>query len=720
MLSIFGSVQGNIIGLVYFILFQTAGIVTVVSLYPSEKRRVHFLGGSVLGSVMLQWLPILFSFIFGFNKTSHRFALVFAIFLATGIAVYKLKGLKAANSFGKLNFATILSNKLILGLMFALVLFFAYLCYTHILQPEADGALHTGQSTYGDMSMHLGFITSLAAQDVFPPEYSIMTGEKLCYPFLCDSISSSIYIWGSSLRFAYILPMLVAFVQVLFAVYLFALDWLKSKAKATLAFILFFFNGGLGFIYFMDLSKDSSLSFGDIFNGFYTTPTNLTDNNIRWVNIIIDMLLPQRATLFGYSVLFVYIWLLYKAVFEKNYKLYPLCAVLAGALPMIHTHSFLAAALIGAAWMLVILCNGAGIFTKVKTPGKYMFGCFFVLMFVLSFVKQRFQNADCVASGSIFMVICFIGIGILTLFGIALLIYVLVVKKGNHKKETTYHFIFLLAIVSLSLWQLFYWTFNQVGNSGFNTGMFNWGNLGENYFWFYLKNWGVVFIILIPALLNLNRRMTAVGFGAAVIWFVLELIVFTPNPYDNNKLLYVVFLFLVCIAADYAVDLFGTFRNNRLPGTYFYAIVFILLSVVSALLSMGREAVSDYWAYSDTQIDVAEYLVRTTDPEDVFLTDERHLNEVTALAGRNIVNGSGVYLGPHGIYSAQRVEDVKKMFEEPALSKELFIQYNVKYVIISSYERSAYSLDEVYFMNNYDIVYISGDTIVFKVPEWDG
>ena len=55
---------------------------------------------------------------------------------------------------------------------------------------------------------------------------------------------------------------------------------------------------GFGFVYFL---KDAA-TFKGIFTGFYTTPTNYTTKNIVWVNPIVDLLIPQRATLFGWAV----------------------------------------------------------------------------------------------------------------------------------------------------------------------------------------------------------------------------------------------------------------------------------------------------------------------------------------------------------------------------------------------------------------------------------
>ena len=112
--------------------------------------------------------------------------------------------------------------------MVILFVFYYLLVSSHSIPIGENGEIRTGQCGYGDMNMHLGFITSIANQQVFPPDYSIMPGVKLAYPFLCDSNSSSIYIFGSSLRVAYMLPMLVAFFQVMLGVYCLGKVFLKN------------------------------------------------------------------------------------------------------------------------------------------------------------------------------------------------------------------------------------------------------------------------------------------------------------------------------------------------------------------------------------------------------------------------------------------------------------------------------------------------------------
>lgn len=699
--------MGNIAGSLYFFYFQAVGLLLGCCFFRKKDWVTKLLTGSVLGSVLLCWAPALLAFFLDFSVNAHLAAAVFCGICAgcMGIRQKRTGDFPLIDLPAKEQRRAFWKRHRVFLILFALTfLLFLYLLFTHTLLPKEDG-LHTGQCSYGDMNMHLGFITSIARQQTFPPFYSISPGDKLCYPFLCDSNSSSLYLFGASLRFAYMLPMAAAFLQVSAGFYCIAYSWLKKAQKACLAWYLFFYNGGLGFLYFIDWSAGEHYQLSDIFTGYYTTPTNLVGNNIRWVNLIVDMLLPQRSTLFGYAVLFTAVWLLWRAVYGQEKELFPAAAVLGGALPMINTHSFLAFGLIGASWLLAELGRRL-IKTPVRYPGKKLFIGFLVFMCVLQYINGR-ENA---IPPDRFLKIALAGIGVLVLLGIFLLVQY--IKEFGARELLSGWGLYLGILLVLALPQLFIWTFSQAAGEGFTQGHFNWANQGDAYLWFYIKNWGVMLLLMVPALLYCSRRNFSVLFAAFVIWYVVELIAFSPNTYDNNKLLYVAFLFLCCISADYGYEIYRRWR--KLPGIKGLALCFLLLGGVSAILSMGREAVSDYLVYSNDQINAAAFVEAETPADATFLTNDRHVNEVAALTGRNIVSGAGVYLGPHGIYDEERAEDVKQMYESPQESAELYKKYNVDYILISSWERGNYEIQEEVFDALYPVCYSGGEVKIYR------
>ena len=303
--------------------------------------------GSAAGSVLLMWLPSLWAFLFSFSITAHVLALISLLLLTVGAVFLKRPKLLPNDFPGKHKAFCRAERTLLLPL--GLWLLFVFLVL-HSFRYQ-NGEIWSSQCTYGDMSMHLGFITSIAEQKTFPPMYSILPGVKLSYPFLSDSISSSLYLLGAPLRFAYVLPMLFAGAQVFFGAHLFWQRWLRDKAKTALAEILFFLNGGFGFAYFFPNLQNGTDNFTRIFTSFYETPTNLVNQNIRWVNVIVDLLIPQRATLFGWAVLFPLLYVLYRAVYEHCERYFIIAGIFAGGLVMIHTHSFLAFGLICGVWL---------------------------------------------------------------------------------------------------------------------------------------------------------------------------------------------------------------------------------------------------------------------------------------------------------------------------------------------------------------------------------
>ncbi|MDO4458999.1 MAG: hypothetical protein Q4C42_02790 [Clostridia bacterium] len=692
-----GSIIGDIIATVYFLAFQLCGLAVSSSFFKDRNNAEKLVLGSVLGSVSLQWVPVLFSFVFGFNVLSHLLALGVCAVLA--IWIYFTVGLPRAEKLEK-NRISIGVHSLILASTFVI---FAVLVLSGF--EIRNGVVYSSQATFGDMSMHLGFITSIAEQGTFPPEYSILPGTKLGYPFLSDSISGSLLVFGADIKFAYCLPMLFAGMQVFWGAWIFLKNWLGYNAKAIAAWILYFYCGGFGFAYFLGGTGDNKYNFTRIFTAFYETPTNLIGENIRWSNIIVDMLLPQRATLFGYAVLFTVLWVLYDAVFgrhkgEKRYFLF--AGVLAGCLPMIHTHSLLALALVSASWLMWKLL--------ARYSGRAL-PIIMILELVFFTAYDLYVNRKGIRESSVHMSVFFVAMFVFTIVLLAALSEQ--IRLCGIKELLCTWGLYLAVVCLLALPQLYIWTFSQTESGGFIRGYFNWANLNDSYLWFYIKNIGLTAFMFVFGYLVSKRRNLTVASPVLLIWFTAELMVFTPNTYDNNKLLYVGFIFMCGIAADWLVRLYESVKHIR------FSRVFVGLAmvccVISAVLTIGRELVAEYTLYDKNQMEAAEFIYENSEPEDTVLTDTRHNNAVASLTGRNIVCGSSAFLYYHGLDYQTQMNDARIMFENPRENEQLFNDYSVDYVLVSSYERNSYDVDEVAIAGMFPLVYSNDDVSIYKV-----
>ena len=743
-----GNLWGNVIAVGYYLFFQLAGICIFRRLMGRQfSSGLNLLLGSVMGTVLLQWLPVLFAFFLGFSLSAH----ILALFLALGIVivVYWLSSPTKPGgwateqdsvSWGEC--LALFRRNLCFLLLVVVFIWFAYCLHTHTIPMVQEGAVHTGQATYGDMNMHLGFITSLAKQQDFPPDYSIYPGAKLSYPFLCDSISASLYLFGVSLRFAYILPMLVAILQVFGGFYFFVRQWLGSRTKAWIAWIFYFLNGGLGFIYFTDRE-----SLQRNFTDFYFTPTSLGDKNMRWAQVMTNMFLPQRATLFGFAVLFPLIAFLYalrqgnglqqrdssedvqqgemlkkdscedvqqdgllkkdsnKGLLQviSDKRGFLLAGILAGALPMIHTHSFLALGLICIVW-LYFDCkeetDGQGLFLRLSLA---------IGVFLFTALQRWNYHNDWVETHGFLL----LAVGALVLLALYCRPVYQIVKNGQIKRILFTWGLFLVPVLILALPQLFGWTFSQADAQGFLHSHFNWSNEGDGYIWFYVKNIGIVALLLWLSHFFVKIEVLRTGAPYLLIWFVAELVVFQPNNYDNNKLLFVGYVFICGLAAEMIVNLFSVPWWK--PGKVAAGACIAFVALVSAVLTMGREWVSDYQLYDSDSVKACRYIEENIPADAVFLTANNHNNAVASLTGRNIVCGSDSFLYYHGISTGERQQEVERMFSNPLAEMELYDKYGVGYVFISDQEWGSYQIDESALQQIASCIYEDGSVKIYQV-----
>jgi hypothetical protein len=549
------------------------------------------------------------------------------------------------------------------------------------------------------MNMHIGFITSIAKQHTFPPEYSIYPGVKLAYPFLSDSISSSLYLLGASLRVAYIIPMLVAVMQVFGGFYCFIKFWFKKGSVAFVAFILFFYDGGFGFIHFLN-----KVNFSKNFTEFYFTPTSIGDYNYRWAQIIANMLIPQRATLFGWAVLFPLLAFLYYAKENRSIKSFLIAGIMAAGLPMIHTHSFLALGIICVVWLFWDMYKEKESYLLLKLAG---------IIWVVFFFLLRIYNDKTGLIEKNGFIIMIAGLGIIAVLFVKEI--VLCFKNSTIKSYIQTWGVFLIPVILFALPQLLFWTFGQASGDGFLRSHFNWSNANDNYFIFYLKNIGITFLIFFPAWVSAKKKELQTASPMLLIFFIAELVVFQPNEYDNNKLLFVAFVFMCGIVSDFVIKLFEKNWNIILKCALAVSLLFV--GVFSSGMTIARECVSDYELYSKAQVDATEYIEKNTDERAVFLTGDNHNNAVAALTGRSIVCGADTFLCYHGINTVERKSEVANMYADPVGNKELYKKYNVSYIFVSDVETDEFQINFEGLGQIAEKVYDAQNVVIYKCNE---
>ncbi len=603
--------------------------------------------GGIFGNVLLMAGIVLPACFLNFTYLSHGILLILSALPL--LYLWKKQGFQTLSGtlFAPGENTSGIDSKVFGFLLLPLMVLISLLMTNHILAPFDGGGVASGQCTYGDLQMHLGFVTSIAEQKIFPPNYAFLDGYTLNYPFFVNMLSSSLYLFGTPLRWAVLIPSYVLAALLVMGFYILAYRLTQKKSSSILAVILFFLGSGFGFAYFLNGAKADNAVFTEIFNGYYHTPTNLPDYNLRWVNPICDMIIPQRTTMAGWCMFFPALWLLLEGLQTKSSKHFTILGVLAGCMPMIHTHTFLALGMISG-----------------------------VLLFAYLVGEKD--------------------------------------KKSYLIRWAIYGGIVLL----LAAPQLFYWTFRQsVNNDAFLRFSFNWVNHKDTYFWFYLKNWGIIALLALPGILHASKDNKKLMLGCGFIFVIAELILFQPNEYDNNKLFFIPYMVLVMLVSDWLVAVYHALKGVK--GRQYLAIILVIAGTFSGVLTLIREYKSgaDYMTFSKDDLAMAEYIKENTPSDAVFLTGTYHINPVVSLAGRNIYVGSSLYVYFHGMDDTyfQRNEEIKNAYKSGFHALRSFCQERgIDYIYVSENETKEYA-PQASTLQWFEKVYTAGSKTLYKV-----
>ncbi len=618
-----------------FLFFLFCGILIAHHLFHEYHPAIRIWAGLTLGVLSLMWAPIPFAFFWGFSVLAHGLAVVLMGPLT--LLITRLIPLsKNQNNGPKPTFPSAFHITIVL---------FSAICSTLLFQQiflPKDGALFVGPSTYGDLPVHSAIITTIAEHQTFPPENPVYSGHKLTYPFLADSLCSTFLLFGLNLRWAILVPSFLFIVLVLTGFLIFAYEILKRTAAAILAALLFFFSGGLGFIYFIEKLKISPDNFTRLFHGYSVTPTNIGDQNIYMWNVICHILIPQRTSLTGWSILFFVLWVLYRGLSTQHKKYFLISGIITGLMPIIHTPSYFILIVIGIFWFLAFL------FTS--------------------------QN-----------------------------------KKG-YLENWLY---WLLPLLLLSIPQNYYWFASEASAPSFFRFKWNAFNIHDNWFWFWIKNGGVVFVLSIPALIGISRKNFQFYVPAIILFLVAEAILFAPWTADNNKIFFIWYAFSVILVSGYIFELFDLLNIRRERWVLIAMITF--LGTFSGILSVCHDFTVSNQINSNTDLAVADYVRYKTPKDAIFLTAAIHNNPVSTLAGRRRLMGLPAILNSHGINFKKREKDIIAMYRNPKKFPLLADRYHVDYIYFSDTERGMYKTDNAYFEQAYPKTFSYRDVNIYAI-----
>ena len=268
----------------------------------------------------------------------------------------------------------------------------AWLVFARAIFEKPDG-IYTGVlNNYGDLPFHLSVITRFAFGQNFPPEDPTFAGVRFTYPFITDFISAMFVRAGASLRDSMFIENWILGIALVGVLHRFGQQLLRNRTAAILTPVLVVLNGGFGWaLLFKDVLKGEGGVF-QVLTSIQHSYTILPEGaeGWRWGNAITSLLVPQRGFLLGIPlavIVFTQWWISLRnreeikskkvkgkkesrqhqrsgaaadaktaagstavnsSLFPSSFFLLPsarrmlAAGIVAGLLPLVHAHSFLA------------------------------------------------------------------------------------------------------------------------------------------------------------------------------------------------------------------------------------------------------------------------------------------------------------------------------------------------------------------------------------------
>ena len=515
-----------------------------------------------------------------------------------------------------------------------------------------DGVLYSGYTVYGDYAPHTAMMRSFSMGNNFPTEYPHFGGQDVKYHFMFQFFVGNLEFLGLRLDFAYNVVSVLALLGFLIFLYHMAKRLTGSFAAGVLTVFFFFFRSSLSFFRFVI----EHLNAGDLW-------TTLRDNttfigyttNENWGLWNFNVYLNQRHLAFGLLIVAIVLWV-FMDWLEAG------CSAPERGVHWIKRRIFTKKA-----W----LC--------VHSETALLAGMLLGL--------TSFWNGAAVIGG------------LLILMGFA------VFSDG----KLDYLILAVTSVIfSVLQTKIFIWG-NAVSPS------FYWGFVSENksitgVLWYLIQMSGVFFVgaVLIALFLRERRQRAAlVSFFFPLIFaFCMSL---TPDIAVNHKYIMISYAFLAIFWSLAVLKLF----QRKIGGKIVAVLLTIALSITGIydFVVILKDNDSGHRVTVNMRSEVTEWLAEHLDHNDLILTPEYSINEVT-MSGVMMYMGWPYYAWSAGYDTYDRAAKAKEIYSstDEAAIKKLVKQEKITYILYEDgmqYEQEACREDTI--ASAFTLVYESED-----------
>ncbi|MFN2513051.1 MAG: hypothetical protein ABR568_16720 [Pyrinomonadaceae bacterium] len=168
---------------------------------------------------------------------------------------------------------------------------------------EVPDGIYTGVlNNFGDLPFHLSVITSFAYGNNFPPEDPTYAGVRFTYPFITDFVSAIFVRCGADLRQSMFIENFILAVAFVGLMHRWALEMVRDRLAAVITPLLVILNGGFGWVLLWEQAKQYEQGISAMLKSVPNSLTILPNTTWRWGNAISTLLVPQRGMLLGLPI----------------------------------------------------------------------------------------------------------------------------------------------------------------------------------------------------------------------------------------------------------------------------------------------------------------------------------------------------------------------------------------------------------------------------------
>jgi hypothetical protein len=660
-------------------------------------------------------------------------------------------------------------------LFYAVVAVLMWLIFSRAMLEKPDG-IYTGVlNNYGDLPFHLSVISRFAFGQNFPPEDPTFAGARFTYPFMTDFVSAMFVRAGASLRDSMFIENYIVGVALVGVLHRFGQRLLHNRTAAILTPVLVILNGGLGWaMLFSDVNKTD----GGVFQVLRHIPHSYTilpevAQGWRWGNAVTSLLVPQRGFLLGIPlavIVFTQWWTAMRdyaegieqgkskkvkgkkderlekklkatskldqnksapgegrlsALFPFSFFLFPsakrmlAAGAVAGLLPLVHAHSFIAVMLVAACLVPWTYWRGWAAYgvTALVALLVYSVSIYYGILNA-SFAKVAIVGLVIGLSASLVWLLPGSYLRLWVCF------FVLALGIGGPQILWSTHNS-AVKMESFLAWE-FGWDSDQetalgskpVGPQPLDSAppVQAWMKRLPYVAWFWFKNTGLFIPLLIAALLwkredyLVPRKLLFFFLPFTLCFIVPNVVKLAPWIWDNVKVLFYWWIVSAPIVALLLARLWeGNAWNRSLAAGLL--VVLTLAGGLDVFALVTRQ--DEYQEFDRNGVAFAEMIKQQIPPHSMILHAPIH-NTPVFLTGRRSLMGYPGHIWTHGIDFGQRDVDIRKIYSGSPDAANLLSKYGVDYVVIDPQEHSAMPVDTAFFSRYPEVVSI-GEYHLYKI-----